>query len=211
MCAKRVALTAHGGRNEDGRSQWAQGEQHTLVQGGALCWEGEHCGCQPRPLWGPCPWRYLRGHRQTPSRCTQTRHLPRGARWWHDTHLPVDGREGQTVGHVTQTELDRCVVSAHGQGPSGGGQSRCGMGSSPHPAAVPPQGVRQGRAPGEAIGEDYTQVCMTAPAMRPVTCLMMDTDGATPGFSGAERSQTQCLGLEGSTGLARASGLHIMG
>lgn len=55
VCAKGVALTAHGGRSEDGRSQWAQGEHHTLVQGGALCWEGEHCGCQPRPLWGPGP------------------------------------------------------------------------------------------------------------------------------------------------------------
>lgn len=112
---------------------------------GALCREGEPRCHQPRPLLGPCPRRYLRGRRQTPSHCIQKQHLPLGAGWWHDTRLPVDGRKDRqwdawpSPSRALTVGEDMRVMSARGQGPSGGGQTR--------PATVPPCGVRRSRAP----------------------------------------------------------------
>lgn len=70
-CGKGAALPARGGHDEAGRSQRAQGDEHTLVPRRCFVWEGErHCP-QPRALLGPCPRQCLRGRRQTPSRCIQ--------------------------------------------------------------------------------------------------------------------------------------------
>lgn len=187
---------------------------------GALCQDGELRCHQPRPLLGPCPRQYLRGHRQTPSHCIQKRHLPLGAGWWHDTRLPMDGRKDRqwdawpSLSRALTVGEDTRVMSARGQGPSGGGQSRHGVGSAPCPATVPPWGVRRSRAP-RAAARRKTQEHVRQLPPRGLTCVWcwMQT-GPLQGLLRAERGQTQCLGLEGSKGLAslgRALGLLLMG